>query len=98
MKGFVIVHYDIEDNNSEAYKKYLSEVDSTINQYGGKIVVADSDPEILEGNPKQKIVVLEFENIKAAKDWYNSGEYASIKDLRISTTKGWSVIATEYID
>lgn len=96
MKGFVIVHYNVEDKNSEAYRNYLSTVDATINQYGGKTLVADSDPEILEGNPKQKIVVLEFESTDVAKEWYNSSEYTAIKDLRISTTKGWMVIAKEY--
>ncbi|MHA2249270.1 MAG: DUF1330 domain-containing protein [Candidatus Kariarchaeaceae archaeon] len=96
MKGFVIVHYNVEDNNSEAYRKYLSTVDQTINQYGGKTIVADSDSEILEGNPKQKIVVLEFESTDIAKEWYNSGEYTAIKDHRISTTKGWMVVAKEY--
>ena len=50
--------------------------------------------EVLEGDwtPK-RLVVLEFENIAKAKDWYNSPEYADLKKIRQSASNGKLIFA-----
>ena len=50
--------------------------------------------EVLEGDwtPK-RLVVLEFESIAKAKDWYNSPEYADLKKIRQSASNGKLIFA-----
>jgi uncharacterized protein (DUF1330 family) len=39
------------------------------------------------------LVVLEFESIDRVKEWYNSPEYADLKKLRQSASKGNLIFA-----
>ena len=91
MPGYVIANYNIDD--LEAYQKYPPAVGPSITQYGGKMLVADRGVKTVEGNPKQMIVVIEFESEEAAQQWYDSPENAAVKGLRTSVTEGWLAIA-----
>ena len=95
MPGYVIANYTI--NDSEAFEKYPPMVGPTIDQYGGRVLVADQGVQSVEGGPRQVIVVLEFESAEAARRWYDSPEYASIKELRTSNTEGWLAIAEGFV-
>ena len=95
MPGYIIAHYNI--NDLEEYQKYPPAVGPTIAQYGGKVLVADREIKALEGNPKQVIVVLEFESNEAAQKWYDSPEYKAVKGLRTSVTEGWVAMAKGFV-
>ncbi|MCV7318201.1 hypothetical protein AWB99_15065 [Mycolicibacterium confluentis] len=48
-----------------------------------KIVAVDTKPEVLEGSwHGSQTVVLEFESVDAAKEWYYSDEYQAAVKLR----------------
>ncbi len=75
---------DVKD--AEKFKDYLKAIPSVIKQFGGKFLVRGGDFEICEGswNPK-RLVMVEFESMQKAKQFYNSPEYQAIIGLRQSS-------------
>ena len=63
MPGYVIANYTIKD--SEAFEKYPPAVGPTLQQYGGRLLVADRGVRAMEGSPQPVIVVVEFESVEA---------------------------------
>ena len=84
MPAYLIANVDIKD--AERIKDYLKATPSIIKQFGGKFLVRGGDFEICEGswNPK-RLVLVEFESMQKAEQFYNSPEYKAIKDLRQSS-------------
>ena len=85
---------DIEVKDLDTYAKYAAGVPDTVAAYGGKYLVRGVSGEVLEGSwtPK-RLVVLEFESMERLKAWYNSPEYADLKKLRQSASKGNLIFA-----
>lgn len=81
MPAYVIV--DIEIHDSSLYDEYKKLAPSSIAAYGGKYLARGGACEILEGKwlPK-RFVILEFESMARAKEWWGSKEYSDAKDLR----------------
>ena len=84
MAAYLIANVDVKD--IEKFKDYMKVTPSIIKQFGGKFLVRGGDFEICEGNwnPK-RLVVVEFESMQKAKEFYNSPEYKAIIDLRRSS-------------
>lgn len=89
MPGYVVANYTIHD--PETYEKYPPAVISTIQQYGGKLLVADRDAKA-KGSPHQMLVIIEFASVEAAQRWQTSPEYTAIKHYREESTEGWGAI------
>jgi uncharacterized protein (DUF1330 family) len=80
-KGYVIFTEDIHDQPQ--INAYAQQAIPTILQAGGQVLVADDAPEQIEGSwHGTRTVVLEFESVQAARDWYNSAEYQEHAGLR----------------
>jgi uncharacterized protein (DUF1330 family) len=94
MPGYVIANYTITDR--EKYDQYPPAVAPTVAGFGGKVLVADYEPAVMEGSPEKVVVVLEFPSLEKARGWYGSPEYNAVKRLRTSTTEGWLMIANEF--
>ena len=86
MPAYVIVEIDIVD--SAGYEEYKKLAGATVEKYGGKYVVRGGRTEVLEGdwNPK-RIVVLQFDSPRHAKDWLNSKEYREPRKMRHRTAR-----------
>jgi uncharacterized protein (DUF1330 family) len=84
MPAYLIANVDVID--TETFKDYLKATPAIIKKYGGKFLVRGGDFEICEGNwnPK-RVVLVEFESMQKAKQFYNSPEYKAIIDLRQSS-------------
>ena len=85
---------DIDVTDPDTYAKYAAGVPETVAAYGGKYRVRGSQGEVAEGtwSPK-RLVVLEFESMERLKAWYDSAEYADLKKLRQSASKGNLIFA-----
>jgi len=85
---------DIEVTDPDTYAKYAAGVPDTVAAYGGRYLIRGALGEVFEGSwsPK-RLVVLEFESMDRAKAWYNSPEYAELKKLRQSASKGNLIFA-----
>jgi uncharacterized protein (DUF1330 family) len=81
MPAYVIVETDITD--PERYEQYKAASPGAVAAGGGRFVVRGGDLAVLEGdwNPS-RLVVLEFEDLAAAKRWYDSEVYQEARKLR----------------
>lgn len=87
MSVYLIASIDVTD--PAAYERYRAQVPATIEQYGGRFLVRGGAIEALEGEviPK-RVVVVEFPDQERARTWWDSPEYAPLKALRKSASRG----------
>jgi len=91
MAAYVIV--DLEVTDPEGFREYQKRAGSTIEQYGGKYLVRGGTYETLEGDwHPHRLVILEFASVEQAKRWYNSDEYAPVKDIRLKTANTQGIL------
>jgi uncharacterized protein (DUF1330 family) len=87
MAAYLIGQIEITD--PEAYDDYRRQVAPTMEGRGAKILVRGGDMNRLEGDwPYDRVVVLEFPSMEAARAWYDSAEYAGPKALRQGASRG----------
>lgn len=81
MPAYVIVETDITD--PERYAQYKAASPGAVAAGGGRFVVRGGELAVLEGDWRpSRLVVLEFEDLAAAKRWYESKVYQDAKKLR----------------
>jgi uncharacterized protein (DUF1330 family) len=81
MPAYVIVETEIHD--PEQYEQYKAASPAAVAGGGGRFVVRGGELAVLEGDwQPTRLVVLEFEDLEAAKRWYESPEYQDAKKLR----------------
>ena len=81
MPAYVIVETDITD--LEHYEQYKAASPGAIAAGGGRFLVRGGELAVLEGDwQPSRLVVLEFEDLAAAKRWYESEAYQDAKKLR----------------
>jgi uncharacterized protein (DUF1330 family) len=81
MPAYVIAQTDIHD--AEQYKRYTAAAPGTIEQAGGRFIARGGELAVLEGDwDPSRLVLLEFEDLEAAKRWYESESYKEAKELR----------------
>ena len=81
MAVYAIVNVRVID--PDRYAEYRSKAPDSISRYGGKYLARGGAVEVLEGtwNP-QRLVILEFDSMERFHEWYDSPEYAPLKQLR----------------
>ena len=81
MPAYVIVETDVTD--PEQYEKYKAASSDAVTANGGRFLVRGGELTVLEGDwHPSRLVVLEFEDLAAAKRWYESEGYQEAKELR----------------
>jgi uncharacterized protein (DUF1330 family) len=81
MPAYVIVETDITD--PERYEHYKAASPPAIAAGGGRFLARGGDLAVLEGDwHPSRLVVLEFEDLAAAKRWFESAAYQEAKKLR----------------
>jgi uncharacterized protein (DUF1330 family) len=87
MAGYVIGNINVTD--PDAFEEYRGMVPATIAAYGGKYLVRGGVADVVEGDwSPNRLVVLEFESLQKAKEWYNSPEYTPAKAIRLKASTG----------
>ena len=82
---FVAIAYSV--SNPAELEEYQKRAEPTVEQYGGKFIAGGSKVEVADGNWSPiGLVVIEFENMDRAKEWYHSPEYSAVKPLRLNST------------
>jgi uncharacterized protein (DUF1330 family) len=79
-KGYWVAFGDVSD--PEGYKAYVAENAAAFRKYGGQFLVRGGKTEPVEGQPRARVVVIEFPSFQAAQDCYNSPEYTRALALR----------------
>lgn len=77
MTVYAIAQLRIHDQ--APYERYVAGFMPVLRQYGGRLVVADGEPEVMEGEwAGNRVVVLAFDDRDAVTTWVNSPEYQAI--------------------
>lgn len=86
MSAYFIVNIDVTD--PVGFDTYRALAAPTIAAAGGRYRVRGGNVTVLEGQWQPKrLVVLEFDSVTAALEWYESDEYAPVKAIRERTAK-----------
>jgi uncharacterized protein (DUF1330 family) len=95
MPAYLIVDADVID--PEQYEQYKAASPGAIAAGGGRFLVRGGELAVLEGDwSPTRVVVVEFENIEAAKAFYESPEYQAAIKLREGAAR-FNMIAVEGI-
>lgn len=61
------------------YDRYREAFLPTLRPFNGRLLAADSDPQIIEGEwQSEKVILIEFENDELFRGWMESPEYEQI--------------------
>ncbi len=84
MAAYIIADIDVTD--PAGFEEYRQKVSPMIAKWGGKYLVRGGPMETVEGDwaPK-RLVVLEFESLERAKEFYSSEEYRLVMEIRHKT-------------
>ena len=81
MPAYVIVETDVTD--PEQYEQYKAAAFDAVTAAGGRYLARGGELAVLEGDWRPpRLVVLEFEDLAAAKRWYDSERYREARRLR----------------
>lgn len=73
-KAYWVASIDVSD--FEDYKNYIAENQNAFRKYGARYVTRGGKSEVVEGNGRPRIVVIEFKDYATALACYRSPEYA----------------------
>jgi uncharacterized protein (DUF1330 family) len=86
MTAFVIAQIKIED--PEGYKEYLQGFMPIFESYGGRILAAARDTDVVEGMwAYPRTMVMQFPSLKDARDWLDDPEYRALAAIRHRTAQ-----------
>ncbi len=84
MAAYMVVDNEVTD--AEGFREYQKRVGSTLESYGGHSLSEGERMRILEGDwHLHRLILLEFPSVEQARRWYQSDEYAPVKDIRLKT-------------
>ena len=79
--GYVIAEVDVHD--PALMQQYGEKVPETLASFNHHYVIRSSKIQVLEGEPpKGGIVMIAFDNVEKAREWYDSPKYAAIRPIR----------------
>lgn len=75
----VYVIAQLKFKQREIYDRYQSRFFGVFKNFNGRLLVADEQPVVLEGEwPRDKVVMMEFPDERQARDFIDSPEYQAI--------------------
>ncbi len=91
MSAFVIARVNV--TNADQYEKYKALAPATIARYQGEYVARGGEVATFEGAEEtNRVVVLRFASMEAAKTWYHSPEYQAAKAEREGAADGQFIV------
>ena len=85
-KGYWIAQITVKD--PEAYKDYVATAAPAFQEYGARFLVRGGAVNALEGNARQRNVVIEFASVEQAHACYMSADYQKAKAIRQAAAEG----------
>lgn len=82
MPAYIIAMVNVSD--PEKYKNYAAKATLATQKHGGQFLARGGATKVMEGAvPYQRVVVLQFDSLQKAQDYYNSMEYQDAKQERL---------------
>jgi uncharacterized protein (DUF1330 family) len=91
-----VIYARREQTDEEKSRQYSKLAVPQIREFGGDVVTARGKVDVLEGewHPKA-ITILKFESKQALMNWYQSSEYAPLKQMRLESNIGDLVVVDD---
>ena len=80
MSAYWIAHVTVHDVNQ--YQKYMDLAPEAFKKFNARFLARGGQHFCLEGQPFEKHVIIQFESLTAAKNCYDSPEYALARQQR----------------
>jgi uncharacterized protein (DUF1330 family) len=79
--AYVVI--DLKVSDPEGFADYAREAADLLGRYGGRNVLVDMKPTVLEGTRQPAgLVIQAFPDAATATRWYHSPEYQRLKEIR----------------
>lgn len=96
MASYLIVDIDVRDQKE--FDRYRELVPPVIAKFGGRYLVKAGKLQPLEGDfGLKRLVIIEFPTMDAAREFYNSAEYAPLLKLRLDSAPSKMVLVDGWI-
>ncbi len=83
-----IVGQVLSISDPDEFNDYVTQAGPTLEKYGGKILFGGDKVEVADGNwSPLGVIVVQFESMARAKEWYNSPEYHPLISKRTSSSE-----------
>ncbi len=87
MKAFLVAHIEVHD--PAGFEAYRERVSPLVARFGGRYLIRGGTAHPVEGEWRiPRLVVIEFDNLDAARTFYHSPEYQEILPLRLKSSHG----------
>jgi uncharacterized protein (DUF1330 family) len=83
--GYFVAEIDVTDQ--AAMQRYGERVPETLAPFNHRYIVRGGKPQALEGEPPRGVVVIAFDSVVRAKEWYESPAYRALIPLRQSASR-----------
>jgi len=91
MAAYIIARIEVTD--ADQYENYKAAAPAAIARYGGTYLARGGAVETVEGdNESRRVVILQFPDMGAARNFYNSPEYTAARKKRAGAANGQFVI------
>jgi len=85
--AYMIIGVDVHDE--ENFGPYAEQVPAMMAKYGGEVLVANEEFEVMEGSySRKRAVILKFPSMEQCRAFYDSDEYAPMIELRKKCSDG----------
>jgi uncharacterized protein (DUF1330 family) len=82
MPAYVIA-YVRNARGPEALAEYRRRNTDVVTAHGGRFLARGGEQVVLEGDPRaERVVIMEFPDLDAARGWYTDPDYEAVKPLR----------------
>lgn len=89
-KAYWVAQMTISD--PAAYDAYRQANGAALAKYGGRFLVRGGPQDVVEGVARPRMVVIEFPDIRAARECWDSAEYRAARALRLDASDADVVI------
>ena len=97
MPAYVIA--DIKVTDSGKYRQYMALTPAAIEAAGGRFLVRGGEHEVLEGDwQPNRVVMLEFPDLAAARAFYGSARYREARARRAGATGFFNMVVVRGVE
>jgi uncharacterized protein (DUF1330 family) len=91
MPAYLIADIDVHD--PEAYARYRALSGPSVARHRGRFIVRGGEHEVVEGDwEPSRLIVIEFDDMDAARAFWNSDDYREAAEVRRSASTGRFVL------
>jgi uncharacterized protein (DUF1330 family) len=84
---------DVQVQDPETYARYVKLAGASVARHGGRFLVRGGEAEVVEGDWRPgRLVVIEFDDMDAARAWWTSDDYREAAAVRQSASVGGFVL------